>query len=238
MRGARSELVWGEASPSIRAALGYTDAWDALLDTGGITVRCTPTRRTVRHVLRSGEVVFCKLRTCRRADAEREWRALAELAQRGFGVPPRVLLARCGSASVVAVSAVRGRPLDVVFAETIRAGCAQAAEEFACAVVGGPVRRLHDAGLCYRDLYWNHLFATSLEVDEVAWIDVERVFAPPALRRRRWIVKDLAALCASWPCGEPPVAELVAAHGLLPRSAVSAVRGKAARIRAHVPRYG
>lgn len=53
------------------------------------------------------------------------------------------------------------------------------------------VAKLHDAGLCHRDLNVYHIL---VDGDHLRVIDVGRV-AP--FRRRRWIVKDLASLLCS-----------------------------------------
>jgi len=62
------------------------------------------------------------------------------------------------------------------------------------------VRRLHDSRLCHRDLYTCHVF---VDVDQeggtrFSLIDLQRMIRP-ILRRRRWWIKDLAALAASAP---------------------------------------
>jgi hypothetical protein len=69
------------------------------------------------------------------------------------------------------------------------------------------VGRLHAAGFVHRDLYLSHVFITrnGTEYPDVgsgpdifALIDLQRVFRP-RWRKRRWIVKDLAALAYSAP---------------------------------------
>lgn len=57
------------------------------------------------------------------------------------------------------------------------------------------VARLHAAGFVHRDLYLSHLF---IDGDSLRLIDLQRVFRP-RWRRRRWVVKDLAALHFSAP---------------------------------------
>jgi hypothetical protein len=115
--------------------------------------------------------------------------------------------------------------------------------------VAKAVRRLHDQGLVFRDLYWNHLFARDLSPDsEPVFLDVERVFRP-RWRWERWVVKDLAGLLAS----VPAALALRAGDGVrFLRSYLGAdwplrsrrhrlmrkIAAKAARIRAHRPRYG
>ena len=58
-------------------------------------------------------------------------------------------------------------------------------------LVGG----LHRAGFVHRDLYLSHVFIAGREL---RLIDLQRVFRP-RWRRRRWVVKDLAALHFSTP---------------------------------------
>lgn len=60
--------------------------------------------------------------------------------------------------------------------------------------------RLHGAGLVHRDLYLSHIFVHWQTSDRctLSLLDLQRVMAP-GLRRRRWLVKDLAALNYSTP---------------------------------------
>ena len=61
------------------------------------------------------------------------------------------------------------------------------------------VARFHGAGYVHRDLYLSHVFVDVAERKPVfRLIDLARVMKP-WLRRRRWIVKDLAALDYSTP---------------------------------------
>ena len=65
------------------------------------------------------------------------------------------------------------------------------------------VARFHRAGFVHRDLYLSHLFMDAGGADvagegEFCLIDLQRVFRP-RWRRRRWVVKDLAALNFSTP---------------------------------------
>lgn len=64
--------------------------------------------------------------------------------------------------------------------------------------LGGLVRKLHTAGLTHMDLYLNHIFVRKTASGErvLHLIDLQRV-ARRWLFRRRWIVKDLAALLYS-----------------------------------------
>lgn len=66
------------------------------------------------------------------------------------------------------------------------------------------VAAFHAAGFVHRDLYLSHVFICPPGLDapagreHYALIDVQRVFRP-RWRRRRWVVKDLAALDLSTP---------------------------------------
>jgi len=64
------------------------------------------------------------------------------------------------------------------------------------------VRRMHQANLCHRDLYTSHIFVRVAADGGTCFhvIDLQRMFRP-RLRKRRWRVKDLAALAASAPSG-------------------------------------
>jgi hypothetical protein len=141
--------------------------------------------------------------------------------------------------SVVGLAAAQGRAMDVLLAEALHAGRSAIAARFAIECVAPLIARLHGAGLVFRDLYWNHLFA---ELDgEPVFIDVHRVLRP-RWRRRRWIVKDLAGLLASLPRGYSRSACLRFLHRYAarrpPRALVRAIVAKARRIAAHRPKYG
>jgi hypothetical protein len=223
-------------------SLGYGSARDAIADLSGRAVRDVPHRRTTEHGS-GADRVFRKVRDRRPEDAAREWAALDELAALGLGVPKRLFLAREGERTALGMGAVPGRPLlDLLPAEPDW-GC-----RFVVDAVAPAVRRLHGAGLVHRDLYWDHWFAVGPggTEPEAFLIDVERVFRPPAWLRRRYVVKDLAGLVASWP--DSVRARVVGLRflraycgGGLPRSwkrLSRAVLRKAARIRAHVPVHG
>jgi len=61
--------------------------------------------------------------------------------------------------------------------------------------LAGLVKRLHESGLCHRDLYLSHIFLGRDEDGKelLSLIDLNRVFQP-VIVKRRWIVKDLAQL--------------------------------------------
>ena len=61
--------------------------------------------------------------------------------------------------------------------------------------LAGLVGRLHRSGFVHRDLYLSHIFFDGLSF---RLIDLQRAFRP-RWRRRRWLIKDLAALHFSTP---------------------------------------
>lgn len=214
----------------------------------GYTVRCTPRRRTVVATASDGRVLFVKLRRGRLRDAKAEWRWLHLLPMLGVRTARPVALARLPRGqSALCTLAATGRPCDALLAEALLQGRRGLALAFACRVVAPLVRGLHDRGIAVRDLYWNHLFAADLAADEVVLLDVERVFRP-RLRRRRWVVKDLAGLLASVPGDLPALRDRLAflraylgGGGMARRERRRLGRDvlrKAERIRAHAPRYG
>lgn len=245
MAEARQEttLDVSPAHASLVERLGYRSACDVLEDRSGRVVRDVPHRTT--YATDSGDArVYRKVRTRRGQDAAAEWTALHELARLGVRVPQPVFLARAGDRSAIGMLAVPGRPLSERLASGRLDGSTR---RFLVERVAAVVRRLHTAGFVHRDLYWSHWFAERIDedADEPYLIDVERVFRP-RWRRRRWLVKDLAGLVASWP---GPHAERALAlrflrawfGGRLPRDWkrwARAVLRKAARIRRHVPRWG
>lgn len=231
----------GEAGERVCRALDYRHALDAVDDPRGTTVRATPQRWTLMQTLSSpvagGVVIFRKVRVGGVAAAEREWHWLHALPRYGLQVAGPAFFARAGERSVVATFAAPGRPLAALLAEVDQ----DAASAYACGPVVATVRRLHAAGLVFRDLYWNHLFAVDLDAATApTFIDVERVLRP-RLMWRRWLVKDLAGLVAGWP--------FAADRDFAPRLAVAydaaaatwlarRVEHKARRIRRHAPKYG
>lgn len=232
---ANNSLWW--ADDAVRSDHGYRRAVEAIEDTRGTTVRCTPHRRTVARVV-AGATVFCKFRTRRPRDAHVEWGMLARLQQIGIAVPRRIYLARDGVRTAIATAAVPGRPADLVALDAARDRQLDALRATVVEAVAPKIRRLHEARLVYRDLYWNHIFVDRLGADaRVTFIDVERVFRP-RLRWRRWVVKDLAGLLSSWPLEDASIIDaLFDAYGATP-DLVRAARAKAARILAHRPKYG
>ncbi len=231
--------------------------WRALLDTElaaavqgmwdgsvGHTVRCVPTRRTVA-VEHGGGHVFGKWRVRGGSAASEEWHWLHLLPLLGIRTAEPIVWIGNRRRSLLVTAGVAGRPLDAWALEAHRAGWLRELVAYACRDVARAVRRLHDQGLVYRDLYWNHLFAADPRVvaEAPVFLDCERVMRP-RWRWRRWVVKDLASLWASVPV---PVGRRTALRFLRSyldeplaenRALLGEVAAKAARIRRHVPRYG
>lgn len=209
----------------------------------GRTVRCVPTRRTLVAECDGGRL-FAKWRRGARADAAAEWRWLHELPLLGWRVPEPIAWLGRGRRSLLITAGLSGRALDAWAHDALRDGWLPELVHWACRRVAPQVRALHDAGLVYRDLYWNHVFAADPRTDAAPhFLDVERVFRP-RWRRRRWWVKDLAGLWSSAPAAVPARAALrflrVWAGGSLRGQCVLVreIAAKAARIRAHRPRFG
>jgi hypothetical protein len=103
--------------------------------------------------------------------------------------------------------------------------------------LGDLVRRLHQAGLTHMDLYLNHFFVRETpEGDKVLYlIDLQRV-AKRWLFKRRWVVKDLAALFYSarnLPLDTTDLARVLNAYfdGAFPAGGRALVRAAAERAR-------
>ena len=69
-------------------------------------------------------------------------------------------------------------------------------------VLADLVARFHALGIAHRDLYLSHIFGEALDTDapRLSIIDLQRIVRT-GRRRRRWIIKDLAALSYSTPPG-------------------------------------
>ena len=232
------------AAASDRDLLALLDG--VLAGCHGFTVRSRPSCRTV--MVRWGDdTLFCKLRDGHRDAARVEWRWLHVMPMLGLSVPQPLAFRKQGRRSVVCTAQVRGRPLDAMLLEVARHGQLSRAHTFLCSVVAPKIRRLHESGLVFRDLYWNHLYATSLAADaELCFLDVERVFRP-RWRRHRWVVKDLAGLLASVPHPVSLREQLRFLRSYLQdrwsdrwlrRRLARSIATKASQIRAHTPKFG
>ncbi|MDO8348770.1 MAG: lipopolysaccharide kinase InaA family protein [Planctomycetota bacterium] len=209
----------------------------------GHTVRCVPTRRTVT-VGEGAARLFGKWRLGHRRGAAAEWRWLHLLPMLGLSVPAPVIWLGQGRRTLLVTMAVPGRAMDAWIVEAASDGWLPQLADFACRRIAPIVRRLHDHGLVYRDLYWNHVFVDDPRAGgAVALVDVERVLRP-LWWPRRWVVKDLAGLLSSCPVPVPTRVGLRFLRACLGgplrdhRRMITDVVRKAGRIRRHVPRYG
>ncbi|MDA0372646.1 MAG: hypothetical protein O2865_02560 [Planctomycetota bacterium] len=224
------------------ADLGYRSAADAVADRSGRPVRDLPHRRTTEHDLGACRV-FRKVRDRQPEDAQREWEALGSLAALGLNVPEPLFLAQAGARTALGMREVPGCSLLDLLPREPAWG-----SRFVVSRVAPAVRALHAAGLVHRDLYWDHWFAVGpCDPDGDAFlIDVERVFRPHAWLRRRYQVKDLAGLVASWPDSVRVrvvglrFLRVYLGGGLPPgwKRLARAVLRKSRRIRAHMPVHG
>lgn len=211
----------------------------------GRTVRCVPTRRTVMHA-EAGRWWFAKWRCGGRARAAAEWQWLHLLPLLGIPTPEPVAWLGRGRRTLLVTRGALGRSVPTWILQASREGWLAELVGYLCREVAPRVRRLHGAGLVYRDLYWQHVVVEDpRRGTPPVFLDVERVLRP-RWRWRRWLVKDLAGLLASWPAAAPlppravwRFARAAVGPGLRRRRAWwRDVAAKAARIQRHQPRYG
>jgi Ser/Thr protein kinase RdoA (MazF antagonist) len=122
-------------------------------------------------------------RSPREGPRELEWHR--RLAALGVPVPAPAAAGPGFFASETLPGAV---PLD----DALRRGLPAAEKRRLARALAALARRLHDARLCHRDLYLNHVLLTP--DGRLHLIDLQRV---RRFRLERWRVKDLAALRAS-----------------------------------------
>ncbi|MCR9245740.1 MAG: hypothetical protein NXI31_11975 [bacterium] len=207
----------------------------------GWTVRCTPRRRTVR--VDAPVELFGKWRQGAAGDAAREWHWLHVLPLMGLAVPQPVCWLGSRRRSLLVTAGVGGRGLDGWMVDADREGWLDELCEYALVHVAPAIRRLHDNRIAYRDLYWNHLLVEDPRAgDPPVFVDVERAFRP-RWRWRRWVVKDLAGLLSSLTVRIPDrwLLRFVRRYqegAAFDPALLDDIMTKAARIRAHRPKYG
>jgi len=184
-----------------------------------------------------------------------EWDAIGMLRKTGFDVPAPVAfgediqLLGVPRRSFIITREVVGSQLDDLLADGFpnpRGLSEREARDAVLRDVAGMVRRFHASGFYHKDLYCCHLIVT----EDPRWgrpyfIDLERVDRdfPP---RRRWFVKDLAALLHSVPDTVTRSDRLrflltyMSKTRLDPnvKRCVRDVVQRAARMAEHVPKYG
>ena len=176
------------------------------------------------------------------APARREFELLRSMAESGLPVPRAIAYHRSARNPQRAVVVMER----VVHEENLRQRLERRPEEAArwlgplTEIVGG----LHAGGWYHRDLYLDHLLVAG---ERLVLIDVGRARHEPRARRR-WIVKDLAALWHSTPSGVSRAVALrflvgwMEARGLRGRRErrrlLRAIVSKQRRMAAHEPRGG
>lgn len=258
-------LASAPAVPALRA-LGLDTVAGAVSFRGGEVVRQAGTRRTARLATPAGNFY---LKVHERAPwsqrwlgwilrspspARREWDNLRALRRAWFDVPEMVAVgdAPCGprlpGTSFLLLREIPGLPLDRLLARGWDGfpghGRGQARERV-IRDVAGMIRRLHGNGFFHRDLYLTHLVVAADE----RWgrpylIDLQRVEQrfPP---RRRWLVKDLAALSLSAPAAMSRADRLrfllqylcKTRPDPLVRRWIREIEARVARMRRHRPRF-
>ncbi|MGB0953777.1 MAG: lipopolysaccharide kinase InaA family protein [Planctomycetota bacterium] len=249
------------------APLGLDTLESAMAFDKGVIVRDAGPRKTYRVETEEG-ILFVKIHRdvplARRwnvlgkgssSPAHIEWDAISMMRKTGFDVPEPVAfgeeinLLGCPRRSFIITREVVGKQLDHLLEDGYPNPQNRSEREASDQVlrdVAGMVRRFHSTGFYHKDLYCCHLIVT----EDPRWgrpffIDLERVDRdfPP---RRRWLVKDLAALHYSAPATVTKADRLrfllqymskrrVDAHT---KRCVRDIVEKARKIAAHVPKFG
>ncbi|MFT7543099.1 MAG: tRNA A-37 threonylcarbamoyl transferase component Bud32 [Gammaproteobacteria bacterium] len=176
-----------------------------------------------------------------RSPGRREYETLLELEQAGVSVPRPIACHEEGALSLVVMELLE--PL-VSLRDRLQQNPELAAQSFE--PVLELVQRFHGAGWYHRDLYLDHLVLVG-EPERLALIDLERA-RRDRHPRRRWFIKDLAALLVSTPDEVEPrlclrfLSRWLDHHGVqgrrIRRRWLHAVQAKARRMAAHVPHGG
>ncbi|PCH82281.1 MAG: hypothetical protein COB96_02155 [Planctomycetota bacterium] len=195
------------AGKEVLSALGIMSCEDAILFRAGELVREMPGRETWR-VDSSAGVLFLKkhlhsslgTRWLRPSPARSEFQRHLELQELGFSVPPVI---GCGEmpgrfGSLAASFLLTKSAGDRTLLSQLQGGHHPPRSWWLELAV--ELRRFHDAGFFHRDFYANHLhLADQQDWGRPCMIDLQRVVRRNS-PRRRWLVKDLAALHCS--CGD------------------------------------
>jgi hypothetical protein len=199
-----------EVSPAYQALLtthGLDSISKILNHESGVKMREVPGRLTVKLELAAGCTLYLKRHFPPARKAERagikEWDNIHILSALGIRCPEPVA-AGCGhlagqSGSFLITAAVpEGLPLDEVLRQRFRGKLSSAdlhrKREFITKLAAF-VRQFHDTGFHHKDFYLCHLFVSpAQDREERLWlIDLQRL-GRSWMWRRRWVVKDLAAL--------------------------------------------
>ena len=247
--------------------LGLHNLEDAMRFKRGTLVRDAGPRKTYRVEV-DGRTLYVKVHSdvpLRRrltffgrgtaSPARQEWDAISQLRQFGFDVPEPVAFGESLSAfgsprrSFMVTREVAGPQLDDLLAEGFpdpHGRGERAARDQVLRDVSGMIRRFHGSGFFHRDLYLCHLIVA----EDERWgrpyvIDLGRVEQQDR-PRRRWLVKDLAALQHSAPPTVTRADRLRFVLNYLCKSRLDArakrcirdVIAKAEAIASHQPKYG
>ena len=249
------------------APLGLDTLDGAMQFDGGVIVRDAGPRKTYRVETPEG-VIFVKIHrdvplkrrlnvTGRGSSspAHIEWDAISMMRKTGFDVPDPVAFGEeinilgCPRRSFIITREVVGKQLDHLlepgFPNPKELPERQARNQV-LRDVAGMVRRFHSTGFYHKDLYLCHLIVTQDERwGRPFFIDLERVDRdfPP---RRRWLVKDLAALYYSAPSTVTKADCLRFLLMYMSKTRVDAhtkrcvrdIVHKAHKIASHVPKFG
>jgi hypothetical protein len=183
------------------------DSFDKIMNVAfGSKMREVPGRLTVRLDLGEGETFYLKRHTYPNADAKkggpREWKNILSLSAAGISCPEPVATGSGNMAgkpcSFLITRAVPGMPLDAVLRSRYAHPIAQhriAEKRSLIQGLAAFARRFHGAGFHHKDFYIGHMYVPTQgsPANQFYLIDLQRVDRAHFFRRR-WIVKDLAAM--------------------------------------------
>jgi hypothetical protein len=190
-------LIVNRAHAGVLAELGIAQVSDAFRDGCGRVLRRLPDRDNVLCET-AGGVYFLKRHRPSRVDwGLVEWTNGKLISDAGIRTPEPVCAGSgVDGSSFVLTAGLAGEPLD----DLLRRGRPDPRTSRELTLeLARLVGRLHDLGLCHRDLYLCHVFVDLSQSpgDRLSLIDLQRVRGMGRLRRTRWRVKDLAALAYS-----------------------------------------
>jgi hypothetical protein len=129
-----------------------------------------------------------------------EWYWMGRLSTDGLSVAKPVAFGESMRGGREQASMVVAEPAQGISLEAWALGRRDRCSRAMIDELGAFIGRFHRLGYVHRDLYLSHVFydETTLPHDRFQLIDLQRVMKPAWLRRR-WMVKDLAALNYSTP---------------------------------------
>jgi hypothetical protein len=183
------------------------DSFEKIMNTAvGVRMREVPGRVTVRLELREGETLYLKRHTYPNADAKRgglrEWNNIQSLSVAGILCPEPVAVGsgriRGEPCSFLITREVPGMPLDAYLLSRYAKPVAPqllAEKRALIRELAAFARRFHQTGFHHKDFYLGHMYVSPQGDPDKRFylIDLQRV-GRARFFRRRWIVKDLAAM--------------------------------------------